>query len=53
VDEPPTFQPLWPAAGGETATTAATADLPAAAGEEIEPLVPRRRPEVCFDLLGE
>lgn len=40
VDEPPTFQPLWPAAGGETAATTAAAvataaGLPAAAGEEI------------------
>ena len=34
VDEPPTFQPLWPAAGGET-VTAAPAALPAAAGEGI------------------
>jgi len=37
VEEPPTFQPLWPAAGGETATAmpATDADLPAAAGEGI------------------
>src|SRR6202521_3985002 len=35
VDEPPTFQPLWPAAGGETVTTApaAPAALPAAVPE--------------------
>jgi Asp-tRNA(Asn)/Glu-tRNA(Gln) amidotransferase A subunit family amidase len=37
VEEPPTFQPLWPAAGGETATAmpATDAALPAAAGEGI------------------
>src|SRR5258708_18632804 len=26
VDEPPTFQPLWPAAGGETVTAAGQRD---------------------------
>ena len=39
VDEPPTFQPLWPAAGGETAARGETATvaavLPDAAGEGI------------------
>jgi Asp-tRNA(Asn)/Glu-tRNA(Gln) amidotransferase A subunit family amidase len=37
VEEPPTFQPLWPAPGGETATAtpATVAALPAAAGEGI------------------
>lgn len=37
VDEPPTFQPLWPAPSGETVTAmpATAAALPAAAGEGI------------------